>query len=273
MSPDRIEQLNTIGFIWDLCDNSWNEHFNQLCAFKANNGHCNVSKYDAQNKSLGKWVNMQRVFYNKNALSSNHIQQLNSIGFVWDPLEHAWNENFDQLCVFKAQHGHCNVSENDEGHKSLGMWVRSQRKSYKKNALSSDRIQQLNSMGIVWDPLEHAWSENFDQLCAFKAQHGHCDVSENDEGNRSLGLWGRTQRKSYKKNTLSSDRIQQLNSICFVWDLCDHSWNENEICCALKGAVKQEDRNCNADREKEARENLEYQIRRALQLKPFSMNF
>eukprot|EP00957_Ditylum_brightwellii_P138561 10561628-Ditylum_brightwellii.AAC.1 len=94
--------------------------------------------HDAQNKSLGQWVNNQRALHKKNTLSSSRIQQLNSIGFAWDPLEHAWKNKFDQLCAFKAENGHCNVSQHDTQNKSLGKWVNTQRVAYKKNALSSN---------------------------------------------------------------------------------------------------------------------------------------
>jgi len=67
------------------------------------------------------------------------------------------------------------------------------------------------------------------------------------------------QKKKGINDLLTDEQIDRLEKVGFCWE--------------VKGAVKQEDRNCNADREKEARENLEYQIRRALQLKPFSMNF
>eukprot|EP00957_Ditylum_brightwellii_P173867 13236795-Ditylum_brightwellii.AAC.1 len=86
VSSDRILKLNSIGFIWDPLEHAWIEKFNQLRAFKAQNGHCNVPRSDAQNVSLAQWVNKQRVLYKKNAVSSDHIQQLNSIGFVWDYL-------------------------------------------------------------------------------------------------------------------------------------------------------------------------------------------
>eukprot|EP00957_Ditylum_brightwellii_P202757 15331652-Ditylum_brightwellii.AAC.1 len=61
--------------------------------------------------------------------------------------------------------------------------------TYKENALSSDCIQQLNSIGFVWDLCNHSWNENFNQLCTFKAQHGHYNVSQNEEGNKPLGEW------------------------------------------------------------------------------------
>eukprot|EP00957_Ditylum_brightwellii_P170343 12966008-Ditylum_brightwellii.AAC.1 len=163
--------------------------FDDLYAFKAQSGHCDVSTNDERNKSLGQWVSTQRVSYKKNTLRSDRIQQLSSIGFIWDLLEHAWNEKFDQLCAFKGRSDHCNVSRNDERNKSLGQWVNAQRVSYKKSSLKSDHIQQLISIGVIWDLLEHAWNTNFDQLCAFKGQSGHCNVSTNDERNKSLGQW------------------------------------------------------------------------------------
>uniref|UniRef100_A0A7S4RNP4 Helicase-associated domain-containing protein n=1 Tax=Ditylum brightwellii TaxID=49249 RepID=A0A7S4RNP4_9STRA len=95
MSSDRIQRLNSIGIIWDLRNQSIGfslkvkNRFDELCAFKAQNGHCNVSTLDAHTKSLGKWVSRQRGFYKRNTLSSNHIQQLNSVGFIWDLLEQA----------------------------------------------------------------------------------------------------------------------------------------------------------------------------------------
>jgi len=163
-----MQQLNSIGFIWDIREHAWNEQFDELCAFKGNNGHCNVPQHDARNKSscdernksLGLWVNHQREFYKKNALNSGQIQRMNSIGFIWDPLKHAWNQYFDQLCEFTAQNGQCYVSHHDECNKSLGIWVITQRMSYKKNDLNSDRIQQLNSIGFVWDLQEHSHEQN-----------------------------------------------------------------------------------------------------------------
>jgi len=53
--------MNVIGFNWDPHEHAWNEIFDQPCAYKEHNGHCNVSRNDAQNKALGRWVNAQRV--------------------------------------------------------------------------------------------------------------------------------------------------------------------------------------------------------------------
>eukprot|EP00957_Ditylum_brightwellii_P198000 15085020-Ditylum_brightwellii.AAC.1 len=34
-----------------------------------------------------------------------------------------------------------------------------------------------------------SWEKMFDELYAFRAKSGHCDVSTNDERNKSLGRW------------------------------------------------------------------------------------
>eukprot|EP00957_Ditylum_brightwellii_P185025 14090232-Ditylum_brightwellii.AAC.1 len=116
---------------------SWEKRIDELYAFKANNGHCNASQNDEQNKSLGQWVSTQRMLYKKNTLSSSRTEQLNSIGFIWDERDQLWKDKFDELCAFKAQNGHFNVPYNYAPNKSLGKWATKQRVLYKKNTLSS----------------------------------------------------------------------------------------------------------------------------------------
>eukprot|EP00957_Ditylum_brightwellii_P086535 6583889-Ditylum_brightwellii.AAC.1 len=71
----------------------WKYMFDQLCLYKAKNGHCLVPYKYAQNKPLGTWVQCQRELYKKKepCLDSSHrIQKLNEIGFVWNAREHLW---------------------------------------------------------------------------------------------------------------------------------------------------------------------------------------
>ena len=37
------------------------------------------------------------------------IEQLESIGFAWDPREQAWDTRFKELVEYKKEHGNCNV--------------------------------------------------------------------------------------------------------------------------------------------------------------------
>uniref|UniRef100_A0A7S4V3U2 Helicase-associated domain-containing protein n=1 Tax=Ditylum brightwellii TaxID=49249 RepID=A0A7S4V3U2_9STRA len=98
----KFRRANSIGFIWDTIEITWDKqfdkHFNRLCAFKAENGHfitmgqraknviqekfLEISTLYDEHKSLGNWVMNQRASYKKNALNSDRIQKLNSIGFI-----------------------------------------------------------------------------------------------------------------------------------------------------------------------------------------------
>ena len=77
------------------------------------------------------------------------MQQLDEIGFVWDPYTADWEEGFATLEVFKKREGHCRVpTAHKEGDYKLGQWVSTQRN---KSTLAPERLQRLNEIGFVWD--------------------------------------------------------------------------------------------------------------------------
>ena len=62
-----------------------------------------------------------------------------------------WNARFQELKLFKAKHGHCNVPRKAG---KLGTWVKHQRKQYrmlqegKHSCICDERIQKLESIGF-----------------------------------------------------------------------------------------------------------------------------
>mmetsp|Transcript_14478 Transcript_14478/g.18921 ORF Transcript_14478/g.18921 Transcript_14478/m.18921 type:complete len:182 (-) Transcript_14478:113-658(-) len=69
---------------------SWPIRFLELKAFREEHGHTLVPYKYPKNKPLGRWVIVQRYMYNelqkgnKSTMTEERIQQLNSIGFVWN---------------------------------------------------------------------------------------------------------------------------------------------------------------------------------------------
>ena len=122
--------------------------------------------------------------------------------------KHSFDDHFNDLMAFKAKYGHCDVSQVGED-ASLGMWCSVLRVSYKKmqhnqkphTKLSDEQIQRLNDAGFKWclQKREHTSNKTFDDrfndLMAFKAKYGHCDVSQLGE-DASLGRWCRYMRGS-----------------------------------------------------------------------------
>ena len=82
---DRINRLDSIGFVWDVRDAYWIEMYDRLVKYKKQNKTTCVPHIYPADPPLGKWVNHQRTFYKTNnpCLTANRITQLESIGFVW----------------------------------------------------------------------------------------------------------------------------------------------------------------------------------------------
>ena len=99
-------------------------------------------------------------------------KRLDAIGFVWDPLEEAWEEGFAALKKFKAREGHCLVPEaHVEGTFKLGT-VGRVTSADPRDTMSAERRQRLDAIGFVWDPLEGAWEEGFAALTKVQSPRG-----------------------------------------------------------------------------------------------------
>jgi len=75
--------------------------------------------------------------------------------------------------------------------------------------------------------LSDLWDLRFEELKAFKLEHGHCNVPRTWLANPQLGTWLNTQRKQYRlsKQGMSSKmipaRIHKLEQLGFQWSLCE----------------------------------------------------
>ena len=86
LSKERGRQLKCIGFKWALQPNNdaiWEEHFNELVAYKQVNGDYNATNKLSDGKFLGSWMCHQRGLYKKETLSKERITKLEGVGFKW----------------------------------------------------------------------------------------------------------------------------------------------------------------------------------------------
>ena len=195
--------------------------FEALKEYKNNHGHCNVPQHWSENKQIGLWVSRQRCNYRSKKLTKDRVRRLEDIGFVWGKLESQWEEMFVALSEYKNNHGNCNVPYGYVANNlKLGTWVRVQREANRDKRISCDRIKQLEEIGFTWDPLESNWEEAFDALKEYKNNHGNCNVPGGYVAdNLKLGQWVYVQRRGYRKERLSDDRIKRLEDIGFEWNI------------------------------------------------------
>eukprot|EP00980_Cylindrotheca_fusiformis_P019764 scaffold6927_cov93-Cylindrotheca_fusiformis.AAC.2 len=76
------------------------------------------------------------------------------------------------------------------------------------------------------DSRDEKWNDQFLQLKAFKAEHGHCNVPQDFPQNQKLARWVRRQRyqHNHMPKHLSQRRREKLDQIGFVWDAQELLW-------------------------------------------------
>ncbi|RKZ83353.1 MAG: hypothetical protein DRR19_19260 [Candidatus Parabeggiatoa sp. nov. 1] len=226
LNQERIEKLEKLGFEWNPLETDWDEMYEKLIEYKNIHGNCNVPNKYYENPQLGIWVGDLRKAKKRGKLSQERIDKLNKICFVWDLLAQAWEDNFTALIEFKKIYGHCNVPNRWDKNPKLGIWVQRQRQNNKKGEISKERIERLNKLEFVWEPLDTTWDEMFIALIKYKDENGHCNVQQRDLNNKQLGKWVHTQRKTKKDGKLSQERIEKLEKLGFYWNILETDWNE-----------------------------------------------
>ena len=231
----RVRLVEELGVTWD-------ERYGQLIAYRQLHGDCHVLRDWSVNPGLEPWCGAQRTLYNKGKLSPDRITRLEQIGFEWDLFAAAWEEMFATLKAYKQTYGDCNVPQNWKEDPKLSLWCTSQRRAYRNNTLSPERVQRLEQLGLVWDMHELAWDKMFAALSDYRQKHGDCNVPQTWKDDPSLAIWCRVQRSLYKDNELSLVRIKRLEQIGFVWSVFAAAWEE--MFAALT-AYKQTHGDCN----------------------------
>jgi len=164
-SPIEMSSAHLAGSQYEKADSIWDIRFKELAAFKLKYGHCNVPQKYPPNKSLGIWVNKQRMEYNKridgkkkSSLNDSRLAQLQSLGFRWAKRkgQASWENHYASLVAYKKEFGHCSVPTKYKEDTALGRWVSTQRSEYKKHtegepsAITDDKIKRLEKIGFAW---------------------------------------------------------------------------------------------------------------------------
>lgn len=140
-----------------------------------------------------------------------------------------WDDRFQELLLFRQEHGHLLVPHSYPPNQKLAQWVKRQRHQSKRkkmghhSTLTNEREEQLLDVGFIFDSHRAVWYARFETLKAFSLANGHCGIpSKFDDG--SLNVWIKHQRRQYllfkkgDKSTMTDERIAALDSIGFDWN-------------------------------------------------------
>lgn len=138
------------------------------------------------------------------------------------PQKKSWNDNFENLHVFRETYGHTNVPQRFFADVNLGAWVGKQRWRFSKLKLSQEQIYFLRYLDFDWAPgkdfyCSATWHKRYQELISFRRIHGHVNVPCNYENNKELGYWVKNQRQFFKKHNLEENRFVLLQNLGFEW--------------------------------------------------------
>jgi hypothetical protein len=155
---------------------------------------------------------------------------------------------FREVYDFKLKYGHLNIPHKFDENPSLGHWVDTMRRRYRKLLKSRKestqhnktvgtksqleyQVDKLNSIGFEFEPRSgrvDTWDHRISQLQKFKEENGHCNVREDDVTYNGLGKWVSYIRRVYRLaktgrrplgKRLTEEKIDILKDLGFVFEL------------------------------------------------------
>jgi hypothetical protein len=134
----------------------------------------------------------------------------------------SWEDKFKILKSYYQERGKLPKYSTKYQDVNIGHWLRDQRTAFRKNKLSEDRIELLNSLDENWcpeviDKSKLTWHETFDILKDYYQKHKELPKRSTKYQDVNIGSWLNKQQHAFRKNKLSEDRMESLNSLDENW--------------------------------------------------------
>jgi len=207
----------------------WDFNFGLLRKYKSINNSTKVPYNYVISGSvrLGEWVSVQRRLYYQGRLSNYRISKLNSIGIEWDLLVSEWEKNFELVKNYMKQNNDQVPRSYESDTMKIGNWIDNQRQKKKRGTLANERIAKLEKIGVEWNPHECEWERNLDILTRYVEENDNRILKSCVIDGVQIGAWVTDQRKLYKKNSLTKERIIKLEKIGFLWHPLNSDFERN----------------------------------------------
>ncbi len=244
LSSARRQALEALtGWTWNA-SRTWETGYNKFIEYSKTREATLIPRTyrTADGFALGNWVTHQRQEYRKGLLDPEIRQALEKIPeWRWNYDDAKWEVGLRQLTSFAQQQGHTRVPYDlvDRGF-SLGAWVRSIRRQYANNRLSSERCNTLNTIpnwAWEWEGYHDEfteWPDGLRRLEDYVRTHRHSCVPYEYKSPDAfpLGEWVRELRRRKRLGELPERHAKTLSALPgWAWNPRDIPWNKHY--CAL----------------------------------------
>ena len=244
LTQQQIERLDSIGMVWETrSETAWAKGLEAAKRYHQQYGDLQVPTgyKDDTGFALGNWIRNTRARYRNGALTQDQIEELEVLGIVWNMVDSRWEHCYAEAAAYYERHGNLAFPKHyvTESGLRLGPWLENQRASYLKGELSSDKIQRLEAIGMLWEGRnDRQWRQAYEAARRYFQNHGDLEIPYEyvtPDGLR-LGQWVVRQRMAYKgtlsgkgkinRKALSPVRKKLLDAIGMDWREED-SWQRH----------------------------------------------
>ena len=232
LSPVIIDLTNNIEYIEEL-ENNLKDRVKEI---QKSLGH-NKREIKIRNLNFDIMVENKNLFevlrYVRDRLRPNTWELNYSLAKIYFEK----NGNLEIPSKFKTLNG----TDEDENGYNLGQWQSWQRKMYKKSKLSKGRKDLLEKIGMHFETRDNdeVWNQMYMLAESYFKEYGNLKIKQvfktlngidYDEKGYNLGIWINTQRREYKKDKLSKEKIELLDQIGMVWEIKARKDKKQELC-------------------------------------------
>ncbi len=229
LTDEQIKRLDSIGMRWDKGENvKWINQFEDVKEYYAIHGNFDipVDYVSKHGKKLADWIIRQRNYYFDGEMPPERIELIKSIGLIEKFEESSpWRVFYSEAKKYYEKNGNLLVPSSyiTENGFTLGTSIANLRSAYRRGKrtgfLTEDRIQLLNSIGMVWDMLQYVWERNYSLLKKYYNTYGNLNVSVDyvTEDGTTLYYIVDNYKKAYRKGTIKEEQKDALEKIGIDW--------------------------------------------------------
>lgn len=225
LSQERIKLLEDIGMVWDVREYEFNQGYKHALDYFNQHNNLDVPEgYTIDDFDLSFWLNQKRKYKTKGTLTKEEIALLDKLNFDWKNFADDWNKNFALAESYFKKHNHLDVSKKEDP--ELYKWVANQRARFKKGSIKPERKELLDSIGMIWDLLEHRVLVGYKYAKKYFLEFGNLEVPndyvflENPEFD--FAKWSIEMQKM--RFRMTKEQMELLDSINFNWGASYNNW-------------------------------------------------
>lgn len=237
LTEEQIARLDKIGIGWKRrLTLAWERGCASARKYRTEHGDLLVPvRYqDKSGFALGEWIVYNRQRYLNGSLDEERIEELESMGMIWDTASSLWEQSYTEAVRYYLEHGDLEipVKYTTPDGMALGVWLGSQRTAYKEQELTDDQIARMEAIGVDWmNRNDRRWQQAYDVAKQYYEEHGNLDIPAEyvSPDGMLLGKWVSRQRYAYQYPERSSARVtperkKMLDEIGMEWNR-GNSWD------------------------------------------------